>query len=360
MAKLGAPSHTVTAAGTAVSAELVTAARRFPFRHEVEGAPVAQGVEPWVAASLLLAMRTGESTLRVPAPCSPRLLAGLARIQEIFHVWDRRFRPVVVEAPAGASPSSAGGGRGVACFFSGGVDSFYTALKHGDGITALVFVEGWDPPLADLVQRRAAAAAVAAMAGALGKPLVRVVTNLAPVVDSVLPWRFYQGAALASIALLLAPGFHRVLIPATHSYADLYPLGTHPLVDPLWSTEATELVHDGCEATRSERVARIARHPAALRWLRVCWEARDGAANCGTCEKCLRTMIGLRLAGALERCSAFTRPLDLDAVAAMDVRSVHARAYAVDNLRAAEASGEHPDLVAALRACLARPAPVTP
>jgi hypothetical protein len=181
-----------------------------------------------------------------------------------------------------------------------------------------------------------------------------VETNLHALRDGVVSWRLYHGAALASVALLLAPRFHRVLIPASQSYADLFPLGSHPLVDPLWSTEDTELVHDGCEATRSERVARIAQSATALRWLRVCSEEAGEGDNCGRCEKCLRTMIGLRIAGALPRCAGFPQPLDLDAVTGMDVGNVHRRAFAEDNLRAAEARGDDPALAGALRACLAR------
>ena len=39
------------------------------------------------------------------------------------------------------------------------------------------------------------------------------------------------------------------------TYAHLGPLGSHPLLDPLWSSEDVELVHDGCEATRLDKLA---------------------------------------------------------------------------------------------------------
>jgi hypothetical protein len=353
MAALSLARHQAEGDRRHAAAVLTTGRGPLALRYTVEGAPVAAGSEPFLAASLLLAMRLAEP-LAVPEPVSPRLLRGIERIQEIFRVWDRRFRPVPVDArPASGRPRWAGP-RGVACFFSGGVDSFYTLLKHRAAVTALVFCEGWDPRLEDAPRRAHARAVVGAVAAELALPVVTVTTTIAEVTEPLVRWRLYHGAALASIALLLAPGFSRVLIPASHSYAELFPLGSHPLVDPLWSTEETALEHDGCEASRSERVARIAGHPIALRWLRVCWEGRDSAGNCGRCEKCLRTMIALRLAGALERCPAFERPLDLDAVARMDVSSVHARAYAEDNLRAAEADGRDPAVATALRACLAR------
>lgn len=353
MATLTPPRVAADGGRVRVTAALELARECLPLAWEVEGAPVAPAAEPLLAAGLLLAMRRGEP-LVVPGDVSPRLLEGVARIQEIFHAWDPRFRLVAVTGSPARDRPRWHRPRGVGCFFSGGVDSFYTALKHGDRIGALVFCEGWDPPLGDTARRARARTAVRAAAAALGKPLVEVVTNLAAVSAPLVRWRYYHGPVLAAIALLLTPGFDRVLVPASHSYADLHPLGSHPLVDPLWSTEDLELVHDGAEATRSQRVARIAQSPLALRWLRVCWEGPDGAQNCGACEKCIRTMVALRLAGALERCPTFTGPLDLDRVARLDLRTPDERAYAEDNLRVAEGAGGDPALAAALRACLAR------
>ena len=74
---------------------------------------------------------------------------------------------------------------------------------------------------------------------------------------------------------------------------------SHPALDPLWSTEAVEVVHDGAETRRVDKVAALAASPLALRYLRVCWENRGGAYNCGRCGKCMRTMVDLDLAGAL-------------------------------------------------------------
>lgn len=102
-----------------------------------------------------------------------------------------------------------------------------------------------------------------------------------------------QGSALASIALLL--GFPVAYVPAAYSYAQLTPLGSHPLTDPLWSNEAVRIVHEGAEARRVDKVARIAGSGPVLANLRVCFE--DMNRNCGRCAKCLRTMIPLELMG---------------------------------------------------------------
>jgi hypothetical protein len=81
-------------------------------------------------------------------------------------------------------------------------------------------------------------------------------------------------------------------------------------LDPLWSTDTVRFVHDGCEATRTEKVQHIAASPLVLATLRVCWPDWGEEYNCGSCEKCIRTMLGLHLAGALSRSETFPRSLD--------------------------------------------------
>lgn len=352
MASVGVPRPVEHDGAPGVVASVEIGGRPYEIRYGASRGPLAAGADPFLPALLLPAMQAGEP-LRIAGAVSPRLLAGAARIQDIFHVWNRRYRKVPVAAAPETPQATGPAGRGVGCFFSGGVDSFYSLLEHADEITALVTVYGFDIPLAAGALRAQVATAVRAVARALGVALVEVETDLCAMAGAErVRWRLYQGGALASVALLLAPLFSRVIVPASHSYAQLFPWGTHPLVDPLWSTEEVELVHDGCEATRNEKVARVAGSPVALRWLRVCYENRDGAYNCGACEKCLRTMVALRAVGALDRCATFDRPLDLAAVARMDVEDVSARGFAEDNLRFVEARGGDPALTAALRASL--------
>jgi hypothetical protein len=101
-----------------------------------------------------------------------------------------------------------------------------------------------------------------------------------------------------------------VTIGSTFTWAQLFPWGSHPFLDPLWSTEWCELVHSGCEADRPAKARFIAdRHPALLKHVRVCWQ--DGrTTNCGQCEKCLRTMVDFQIAGVTEHCDSLPRTID--------------------------------------------------
>jgi hypothetical protein len=134
------------------------------------------------------------------------------------------------------------------------------------------------------------------------------------------------------------------------------PWGSHPLVDPLWSTGTVEIVHDGCEATRSDKAARIATSETALRHLRVCWGYREaydrGIYNCGHCAKCLRTQVDLYLAGALERCKTLDHTLDFLAISRMPLPTKNARAHVMESLALAERLRSDPALIRALRVAL--------
>jgi len=326
-------------------------------RHDLEfdlSGPRCSG-DALLAATLLPAMWTCQP-LSLSAPVSGRLAAAADQIQDIVLTWDKALRPgapayrrVVVGAPTGGAPPPPG--RGVACFFTAGVDSFFSILRHRDQIDALVFVSDFDgvdpgaPP-------RPLAADVQQAADELGLPLVHVRSNLRRfAAEQGVHWLDFHGSALASVAHLLGGQFHTVLVSATTTYAELYPLGSHPMLDPLWSSEDVTLVHDGGEASRVEKLAALAELPAARRWLRVCWKDGSNAENCGRCEKCLRTMVGLRIAGVADRFSALP-PLRLSDVARVKVPGLGTTWSGY--LAQLEATGADPPLERALRTALWR------
>ena len=351
MLKIGA----LELAEQAVSAEIRVDDRSFPLWFRVANATFGRDLDFLVPATLLPAMRLG-AHLTLPGPVSPRLIASVPKVQAIFGLWNEAYERVAIDVPAGASAH--GRGEGVGCFFSGGVDSFYSAVEHRDEITHLVFVNaGFDRPDALALENVRAAAAE------LGKPLIEVETNLRSFSNAcAVEFADYGGAALAAVALLFQHTFEKVLIGSSFSYLALPRWGSHPLTDPLWSTESLEVVHDGAEATRPMKVARLAGSEVAMRRLRVCHG--DGgeteSLNCGRCSKCLRTMINLRAAGMLGRCSSLPGSLDLRAVADLPVTDDRDLAFLLENLRAVEVDGRDEPLADALRSSLGRRLPDAP
>lgn len=335
-----------------VSAALEVGGRRQEVWYRISPGPVAEGADAWLAAALVPAMKHG-GPLRIDGVVSSKLLDAVPTIQEIFCAWSHDFQRIPIDTGVRPRPP-AGSPRGVGCFFSGGVDSFYSFLKHREEITALIFVHGFDIKLARSALRERVSRVITEVAAELGKPLIEVETNLRDFSDRDALWgQDYYGSALASVALLLSPRLRTVYVPASHSYRDLLPRGSHPMLDPLWSTEATQIMHDGCEAGRVEKVARVATCDQAMKALRVCWENRDEAYNCGRCEKCLRTMVSLHVVGAFARCRTFPRPLELWRVARIRTTDAVVRGYVEENLRAIERAQAHSLLADALRDALA-------
>jgi len=306
--------------------------------------------DAFLALGLLPAMALGVP-LRVPGQVSPRLLAGVRRIQQVLRLWIEGGRIVEVEAKPGAEPAQSEGRVGA--FFSGGVDSFYTALTRRERITDLIFVHGLDIPLAgNEGLRRAAATMAREVASELGMHLIEAEVDVRSFSDRYLDWKYFNGSALAAIALLLQRRLKEVLLPATMSYALLYPETPHPAVDPHWSTESLEFQSSGTETRRSEKVAFLANNALAMRNLRVCYQNREGAYNCGECGKCLRTMISLQAAGALGRCETLPHDLDLGRVRRMWLSDTSHRVFALDNLETLRRDGRQPRLARAVRTSL--------
>jgi hypothetical protein len=256
-------------------------------------------------------MKAGGGQLIAEGEVSQKFLSALATIQDIYCVWDASLHRTEIENVIPIPRTSSTENR-VGVFFSGGVDSFYTFLKHQDEITDLIFVHGLDIRLNDTILREKASNKIREVALKFGKNFIEIETNIREILDSYVDWYLAHGAALAAIGHLLFPTFRRIYIASTHTYANLHPCGTHPVLDHLWSSESLEFVHDGCEATRVKKVSLISRYEIALQSLRVCWKNPNSSYNCGRCEKCLRTMINLKVNNA--HCTTFDNELDLKRV----------------------------------------------
>ena len=280
---------------------------------------------PFLAGLLVPCVWLGEP-LTIDGPVSTHLLTNAERAKEVYRSWYPQLADVEVRAEAhelGAPAAAAEAG----CFFTRGVDSWYSVLNGIAGARRL------DPPITTLLYspssdffaggpsesqaqelRAASTALVREAAEQVGCPLVTIDSNLRALVEPHRSWGYIHAALLASMGLALGSHLGRVHIAGSLRMDSLVPQGSHPDMDLLWSTERTEIVHDGAEVTRTEKVRFLASHPVALERLKVCINLSP-SANCGKCPKCVRTMLGLRLAGALDSGPAFDAPLSARRVA---------------------------------------------
>jgi hypothetical protein len=242
----------------------------------------------------------------------PQLFENAAGLMDIWASWDSKRRRVPIRAPRALATPPPERGR-VGAFFTGGVDSFFSLLRHQERspfgpafkIDDLVYVWGFDIPLRERAGFESAQKSFEAIAAELGKELIVVATNLRETRLRLARWaEILHGCALAGIGLALEDRFHSLVVPSTHSYASLQPWGSHPLTDPLFSTSRCRFVHDGASFTRVEKTAWLAPYDIALKFLRVC-QLSHRDRNCSACGKCFRTMATLEALGVLDRCKTF-------------------------------------------------------
>jgi hypothetical protein len=253
--------------------------------------PLAARAEAFLAPAMFEAMVRGVPLIvEKGTPISPRLLEQLKTIQSIFTCWNSDLHKVAIEADVAPHPGGIDGGI---CCFSGGVDSSHTLACHEDEISHLLVVQGFDTwgdksDWEENVKARMESAKV------VGKKLIAVHSNVREFIEArKIYWGLVLGSILGSLGATLAPSVF--FIPSSWTYQNLHPFGSHPLVDPQWSTESTRVVHHGADVRRCQKVELLSKHPELLDQLQVCWISCSH--NCGECAKCIRTSLTLGLIG---------------------------------------------------------------
>jgi len=301
---------------------------------------------PEAALSMLLlaAMRQGFD-IELPGNISATFLENQSRLMEIFCGWFPQYRPVEIVGNAiSAVPTSAGGRVG--SLFTGGVDSFYTYHKHQDEITDLAFVHGYDVRLSDTVKREAISKMGRELEQDTGVRFIELETNSIRLFRDYGKWGLHaHGYGLGSVARLLSGYLDKLFIPSSFPTTQLFPWASHPETDPLFSDENLAIVHDGCEASRTEKVSAIAESAFVQKHLRVCTAKINGLYNCGRCEKCLRTMTGLYAQDQLGQFQTFPVTLDPHSIRSLIISDESARRFVQDNIGLLESVGLGEDVV---------------
>ncbi len=224
---------------------------RGPIRSEVYwfdvperyAASLSVSGNPWLVCLIPLAVTLGEP-LRICEPVDRRLLENVAELMRIWKCWYPHLHVVPLEAESveSSEPTIA---RKIGAFFSGGVDSFFTALWHADRsesaarvrIDDLLTVWGFDVPLANVDAFRRMRDVLRRAAEDLGIELIDVATNVRDTRWQQTDWTYLShNCALGGVALALEGRYRKMLMASTGGYRDLLPWGSHVLTDPLLST----------------------------------------------------------------------------------------------------------------------------
>ena len=282
---------------------------------------------PWLACLLPVAVEIGEP-LVLSRPVDAQMLDFAGDRMAIWHWWNPRHAPVRIEADVEAAPAEPGA-RTVS-LFSGGVDSFYTALTpRAWPIDDLLVIHGaFDLMHAKRESFERVHAKLRAAADALGKVLIPTATNLLQTrLGATDLATMSQGSMMGAVPLALERRYARILIPSSIDLNWKAAWGTHPITDAMLSTSATIVTEDGLATRRMDKTEFVARSDIALSTLRVCLFTGN-ETNCMRCEKCLRAAIALEAMGVLGRAPAFgTTKLDVRRVARMPIGDPDVRHY---------------------------------
>ncbi len=271
---------------------------------------VDESAAPFLIAMLVPAMIAGEP-LESAVPASPELTFSLRRVHGLMHFWYPELHQVAIRVPEMLLAPTPLRNR-AASFFSGGVDSFYTLLRYHRGerlpvpLTHVVMMRGVETRLEGIVGVGDSENSAAEAAAAVGVRAIFGETNIRSVFRA--HWEnYYFGSGLAATAYALSRGFDYSCIPSSLNYRNVIPHGSSPLLDELFSTPQLRIVHDGADARRPDKVARIVEWAPelVLSKLRVCTRNKGGDSNCGRCYKCVRTAISLDVIGLFEGATAF-------------------------------------------------------
>jgi hypothetical protein len=294
------------------------------------------GMEVAVPLALLPAMRLGQP-IHVQGALSQTFLEGLRRIVDHYAASFEEFTSVAITADSYYEGQPATSQR-KACFFSGGVDSFFSLLKAKEELTDIITIRGFDMSLSDSDRWQKTSSSAQSVADELGIQLHEVECNFGSIIKAYGKWVEHgYGIVLACVARSLAGLMGEVRIPGSADIDHQIPFGSSIFTDPQYSDERLTIVHDTCPANRIDKIVAIAHEPLAHQYLRVCPGTRnDGNYNCCRCEKCMRTMVTFYAIGVFDHVSAFHLPLTPKLVASALLTTSGHQEFTDENIQTME------------------------
>lgn len=282
--------------------------------------PDAPNTDAFAIAAIPLALVLGED-IRIQSPISQRLLLNLLDVIAVYRSYYPQTTKAVQILCATESRAPIGNTR-VGSFFSGGIDSLYNIAEfrrlhdlYGTPLVAdLWLVHGADIPLTDRELWKKTHDRLASVSKDF--EFVDIATNLRNVYGNFISWpEIGSSAVLGAIAKLFSDKCGLALIGSSWEFSCTIPHASTPLIDPLWSCDRQNVMHFTGRTSRLDKMKAIQSHaPEFLPGLRVCYENREGAYNCGVCEKCLRTQLEILCANPSASLEQFEQRLSPEAI----------------------------------------------
>lgn len=275
--------------------------------------------DAFLVGVLLPALHLGEKRIHMEEDICPFLLEGLNAAMGLLSHWTSgRYTPVKIESGIRVKDISLSEPR-AGMVMSGGMDSLAALRRnqlnfpgdHPGRVKDSFFLHGFD--IGGVVERGMkyhvfdrAVKAISIITRDAGTRLVPVYTNIRHLCDSRELWLdSFFGAVLAAMAHSFAGRINLMFIGSSYDIPNLHPCGSHPLLDPEYSSYAMRIRHRDYELSRLEKIKIVSEWDAGFQNFRVCLANVQDRLNCGKCEKCVRTMIELTALGLLSKTRAF-------------------------------------------------------
>jgi hypothetical protein len=286
---------------------------------------IAVNPNVFILGCIVPALYYGEERIKVDAEISPMLYGGINSSLRLLHRWfyAKDHKIPVLECKIRNILSAHRYKNRAGFFFSGGIDSYATLRlnqltyprEHPWRLKDALLVFGLEQD--DLQKFLFVKKMIDTVSGRLNLRVIPIYTNV------YLPYReedalggfkfweyHFEGAAFSSIAHAFSESLDCVSISSTLDPDYQVPYGSHPYIDPYFSSEELLIQHTGFSLSRFEKTKLLKDWELPLNYLRVCNSFKkysDGVLNCGKCEKCARTILALYCLDILEKCNAFPK-----------------------------------------------------
>jgi len=289
------------------------------FRFAWSGEFHLPGAEAVITLGLIPAMSLG-LPIYSDGPIAPGTVDNLERIQALLAVTLPSLRCVPIHAPS--RPLVTDPKRGVAAYFSGGVDSFQAIHQHALEITRLIYMEGFDVDLHQASHRLLVRKRMAEAADELGLPLSVVESNARHFLDRYLWWGNSYPIMLGAIAQLFVGHHAKTWVGSSTSWIALNDGRETSWLQMQFSLDDHEVAISGLHLIeRPQKLASMRGFTPMLNHLRVCWDMPSGLLNCGTCDKCIRTLASLDAVGLTGQCKTLPSQVPWDLLSGLEVKS---------------------------------------
>lgn len=318
-------SEFVTASARVIFEDCARPDKTVFFKTPLEFAPGFRlNPDAFLVGCLLPALHLGEKRILIQEEICPFLKEGVEIAMNILSHWTgqghkkNRYLPIPIECRIQKTFSGLDSPR-TGMVMSGGMDSL-AALRlnrlhyspdHPAYVQESFFLHGFD--IGGVMERGMkypvfdrAKEAILKITQDAGTRLALVYTNIRHLCDERELWLdSFFGAVLAAMAHSFSKRINLMFIPSSYDIPNLHPCGSHPLLDPEYSSYGMRIRHRDYELSRLEKIRIVSDWEAGFQNFRVCLANVPDHLNCGKCEKCVRTMTELTALGLLHKTRAF-------------------------------------------------------